>query len=263
MPAMPCPGRHLCRRIALPIALFAAAWALSKPVAALPAGVAASGLRLVDRVVAVVDEDPILASDVDRVIGLGLEARKPGESDATLRFRVLDQLIEQRLRSHEIDRSGFVQVPVEQIEQQVEAIRGHFPDAAAFERKLAELGMDRAALAQLVARQLAVLSYVNDRLGPRVFVSLDDIRAYYQATLVPEIERRGEKPPPLEDVREQIRRVLHEQRLNAELDRWSEELRRTADVETFDDKDVERVPPLLKTIEAPGSPGAPGASGKP
>ncbi|MBZ0090505.1 MAG: hypothetical protein K8H90_09020, partial [Thermoanaerobaculia bacterium] len=70
---------------------------------ALPAVAAAAGgdLVRVDRVVAVVDEDPILASDLERVIRLGLVERGAEESDAALERRALDRLIEDRLRQHE------------------------------------------------------------------------------------------------------------------------------------------------------------------
>lgn len=227
---------------------------LSAPIIAQSAPSAAAGApaaKLLDRVVAVVDEDPILASDIDRVIGLGLVEQNAGESGDLLRRRVLDQLVEHRLRSHEIDRSGFVEVPVEAIERQIGEIRARFLDEASFERRLSELGMTRATLAQLVARQIAVLVYIDERLGPRVFVSLDDIRDYYASTLTPEAEKRGEKPPPLDEVREEIRAVLREQRLNVELARWSEELRRNSDVESFYDEPVDRLPPLLRTIEKP------------
>ena len=40
-------------------------------------------------------------------------------------------------------------------------------------------------LRQLVARQLMVLTYVDEQLGPRVFVSLDDINAYYTTCSLP------------------------------------------------------------------------------
>src|SRR5256885_16119909 len=60
-----------------------------------------------DRVLAIVDEDPILESDVLRIIALGLAQPKPGEAEGEFRRRVLAQLIEDRLRFHEIDRFGF------------------------------------------------------------------------------------------------------------------------------------------------------------
>jgi len=191
---------------------------------------AAAAPQLVDRILAVVDEDPILASDVERVIGLGIAERGSGEDDRALRRRVLDELIEQRLRFHEVDRFGFTDVPVSEIQARFAEIRGRFPSPEAFRARLAELGMDEEGVRQLVARQLMVLTYVEERLGVRVFVGLDEIRAYYEQTLVPEMRRQGKPVPPVEEVREQIRGVLKEQRLNEELARWTEELRRQADV---------------------------------
>lgn len=207
--------------------------------AAAPAPVAPSlppGAHRVDRVVAVVDEDPILESDLGRVVALGLLAPAGEESAASLRRRALDELVAERLRFHEVDKFGFAEVPPARVEEGYQQIRARFPDDAAFRARLAEVGMTPAALRQLVARQLMVLTYVEERLGPRVFVSLEDIRQYYTATLVPELERRHAPVPPIEEVREQIRAVLKEKRLNDEIASWTAELRRNADVQLFLDE---------------------------
>jgi hypothetical protein len=185
---------------------------------------------LVDGVVAAVDEDPILASDLERVIALGLVEPRPGESPEELRRRALESLIEQLLRFHEIERFGFGQVPVEEVEARFREIRERFPSPEAFQRRLQALGMAEQDLRQLVTRQLLVLDFIEERLGLRVFVSLDDIRRYHAEVLVPELAARGEQAPPLEEVREQIRALLREQRLNEEIVRWTAELRREADV---------------------------------
>jgi hypothetical protein len=117
-----------------------------------------------------------------------------------------------------------------------------------FLRRLAELGMNEQEVRQLVARQIAVLTYVTERLGARVFVGFEDIRAYYQESVVPDLERRGEPVPPLDEVREAIRAVLHEQRLNQELERWTEELRAEADVLVFP-APPDPLPPVVETID--------------
>lgn len=205
---------------------------------------------LQDRVLAVVDEDPILASDVDRVIKLGLIKPNAGEADAAFRRRVLDALVEERLRFHEIDRYGFEQVPVEEIEAQVARIRQNFPDDAAFRQALADVGLDVKSLRQLVARQLLVLAYVDERLGARVFVSLDDISRHYRNVLTPQMQRQGQSPPPLEDVRENIREVLKQQKLNQELENWTEDLRQEADIVIHGASAGEKpLPPVVKRIE--------------
>ena len=69
-------------------------------------------------------------------------------------------------------------------------------------------------LRQIVARQLRVLAYVDEQLGPRVFVGLDDINTLLPDRAPPEMQKRGQTVPPPEDVRDQIRTVLREQRLN-------------------------------------------------
>jgi len=220
--------------------------ALCALVVAMPAGAAAPVLK--DRIVAVVDEDPILASDIERDAGLGLVARNPGESDTAYRRRILGLLVEQRLRFHEIDRFGLVQVPVDQVEKNLAEIRSRFPDPAAYQRRLKELGLSENGLKQLVTRQLMVLTYVDERLGPRVFVSLDDIRAYYRDVMTPELAKKHQPIPPLEDVRETIREVLREQRLNQEIDRWTEELRSKANTANYFDQGGKPLPPVVKTI---------------
>ena len=210
---------------------------------------------LQDRVLAVVDDDPILDSDVNRVIKLGLQQPNPGESAEAFRRRVLNALIEERLRFHEIDRFGFEQVPVDEIERHVAQIRARFPDEAAFQKALREVGLDAKKLRQLVARQLLVLTYVDERLGPRVFVSLEDINRYYRDVLAPEMQRRGQPVPPVEDVREDIREVLKQQKLTQELEKWTQELRARADVVIYPEHQANApLPPVVKRIEKPAKP---------
>jgi len=239
---MPTPPARLA-----PLVAGCALLALS-PLAAAPAAKPAAAPNLKDRIVAVVDEDPILASDIERDVGLGLVPRNPGESDTAYRRRILGQLIEQRLRFHEIDRFGLVQVPVDQVEKNLAEIRSRFPDAAAYQRRLRELGLSENGLKQLVTRQLMVLAYVDERLGARVFVSLDDIKAYYRDVMTPQLAKAHQPVPPLDDVREQIRGVLREERLNEEIDRWTEDLRNKASIANYFDQGGKPLPPVVKTI---------------
>jgi hypothetical protein len=207
--------------------------------------------NLTDRILAVVDEDPILASDLERAIGLGLVQRQPNEGDKALRRRVLDGLIEQRLRFHEVDRFGFTEVPAAEIDSQLEALRASFASAEAFQARLRALDLDMVALREILARQLMILAYVEERLGARVFVALADIQTYYSEELTPEMRRQGTEPPPLPSVREEIRALLRERRLNEEIDRWTLELRDGADVLDYLDSEHTGLPPLVRTFDAP------------
>lgn len=236
------------RAPALPAgALLAILALLSLPAAAQE--VERPGLQLQDRILAVVDEDPILSSDVDRAITLGLVDRQEGESERAFRRRTLDFLIEQSVRLHEVSRFGIEQVPVEQIEAQVERVRARFGSDEEFRDRLAEVGLDLQALRQLVARQLAIVVYFEEFLGPRIFVDLEEIRAYYEGTFVPAMEAEGVTPPPIEEVRERIREILKGERLNAAIARRTEELRREADILDFFDDEHAGLPPVVMEIE--------------
>lgn len=205
-----------------------------------------SEATLADRIVAVVDEDPILFSDIERTIELGLVERQEGEDEEAFRRRVLDRLIEIKLRFHEIDRFGFQELPLVEVEGQYRQIHARFPDDETFLATLADLGLTPVELREILARRLVVTSFVEQRLGPRVFVSLDDIRRYYDETLVPEMERRGQPVPEISAVREQIRAVLRERRLNEEIDDWTEQLRLKADIAVYLDREERELPPIVQ-----------------
>ncbi|MEA2602485.1 MAG: hypothetical protein QOF89_3477 [Acidobacteriota bacterium] len=210
---------------------------------------------LQDRVLGVVDEDPVLASDVERAIKLGLQKSNPGESDEAFRRRVLSSLVEERLRFHEIDRYGLEQVPVEDIEKEVAKVRAGFKDDASFQKALREVGLGLRGLRQLMARQLLVLTYVDERLGPKVFVSFDDINRYYKNVLTPEMQKKGQPAPPIEEVREDVREVLKQQKLTQEIQNWTEELRAKADVVIYPDQPAGGpLPPVVKRIDTPATP---------
>ena len=159
---------------------------------------------------------------------------------------MLEETIDVRLRFHEVDRFGLDRLPVSEVEAQYERIRGRFPDQDAFEAELTRLGLSPEQLKGILVRQLMVLSFVEERLGPSVFVSLDDIRTYYDDVLVPEMERRGERAPQIGEVREQIRAVLREQRLNEEIERWTDELERRADITRYLDREDRELPPVVR-----------------
>lgn len=208
--------------------------------------------RLVDRILAVVDDDPILASDVARAIQLGLaEPKRETESDDTYRARILEAMIDQRLRQHEVERFGLVRVPVEEIEREAELVRSEFPTEEAYRAALEIAQLDEAGLKQLVARKLALDRYVNERLGAKVFVSRDEAKRTYEESWAPSRRAQGLAVPPFEDVVEQVRAEERTNRMNEEIARWTDELRERADIIDLSDETHDRLPPLVDRIVPP------------
>lgn len=210
-----------------------------------PAALWCAAQEPVDRILAVVDDDPILASQVEQIVGLGLAVPQEGESDLQFRRRILDFVIEQKLQFHEVDRFGFAEVPLDEVDRQVELFQQRFDDKGAFARRLAELDLNEQGLRQLFARQVMVTIYVEERLGARIFVGLEEIQRYYDDVLRPQLVAAGSPVPPMSEVREEIRQVLREQLLNEEIERWTQDLRLEADVIDYFERGHEELPPVV------------------
>jgi len=211
----------------------------------------------VDRILAVVDDDPILASEVDQILSFGIIEPEEEEEELAVRRRVLDFLIEERLRFHEVDRFGFAEVPVEVVDEEFSRLEERLGGPQKLAAAIGELGLDEQGVRQVLARQVMVWVYVEERLGARIFVGLEDIRKYYDEQLVPELAERGAPIPPVEDVREPIRTLLREQRMNEELERWTTELVQQADIEDYFESSFESLPPLVDSVDSSGLERAP------
>jgi len=183
---------------------------------------------LVDRIAAVVGDDIILESEIRKLVAVRYLERKAGESETAYRDRALDQRVVDLLREKQLRRSsGFDPTP-EEVEARVVALEERLakdrgvPAAAA----LAAAGTTREELSSWVRRGLALDSFVKERLTPGLKLTEADLRAYYDTAFRDAAKKRGlADVPPFDDVREEIREVVREQRLNAEIARWTEQLR--------------------------------------
>ncbi|MEO8586406.1 MAG: hypothetical protein ABI584_09625 [Acidobacteriota bacterium] len=206
------------------IALLLAPVPPADPPATAPSGEAV----LVDRIAAVVGDDIILDSEIRKLVAVGYLGRKTGESDAAYRDRTLDQRIVDVLREKQLRRSSGFDPKPEEVEARVTALeerlaRNRGVSAAA---ALAAAGTTREELSVWVRRGLALDSFVKERLTPGLKVTEADLRAYYDNPFRDAAKKRGlVDVPPFDDVREEIREVLREVRLNAEIERWTEQLR--------------------------------------
>jgi hypothetical protein len=220
---------------------------------AAPAALPAQRLVPVDRIVAVVDEDPIFHSDLTRALAFGFA--RPGRVPGDLR-PVLDQLIDERLRAHDIDRYGVPPAPEAEVDAQLNRIEAAHGGTAALDAELLAVGSTREELRRAIDLQLRVLTYVDERLAPRVFVDDDEVGAYYQGELKSEMAGQGKGLPALAEVREGIRSVLRERKLTAETREWTANLRRGARIADLLDRPSstpQDLPPEVFLIAAPKS----------
>jgi hypothetical protein len=187
----------------------------------------------VDRVGAVVDRQVITVSEVNQMVALRFFARDKGESEDDYRHRALEALIAQALRFRDVERFGAEDIPKDSIEARVTEIAKRFPAPTDLDAALQKVELTPDELRALVKRQLQVEAYVQERFAPLVFVSNDEIDAYYRGTWSQQRRQRGLAIPPITEVREEIRTLLRASRLEQEIEKWTTQLRERANVDIY------------------------------
>jgi len=180
----------------------------------------AHGFEVVEEVLAAVGNTPILASDVTLAELVQLADRQEGESQTDFRSRLLDLRIRLELEFRDLEDSGALfRLDIDLPDSRQTLLERAGGEQALLPR-LAEHGLTAADLDELSLRVAAANAYIEQRLRPRISVSLEEIEAEYQSLVVDELEATGRPVPPLTAVRDQIHRVIVERKLNVEIERW-------------------------------------------
>ena len=197
------------------------------------AGVPAVHAAVIDRVAAVVDQQVITVSEITQMAELRFFVAKPGQSEDEYRRAILDGLIAQALRYRDVERFGAPDVAKDSIEARLLEIQKRFASPPDFAAALARAELTLDEVRALIKRQLQVDNYIQERLAPLIFVSSDEIDAYYRGTWSQQRRERGLPIPPLNEVSDEIRKLLRADRLQKEVANWTTQLRSRANVDIY------------------------------
>jgi len=92
--------------------------------------------------------------------------------------QALDTVINMELLYQESRRRG-IEVSPQQVAEQVQGLRARFPSDEAFAAGLEQMGFAPAELEVELLRQLAVQLLIDSHIAPRVSVSEEELRGYY------------------------------------------------------------------------------------
>jgi len=184
----------------------------------------------VERVLALVNGAPVLASDVDLAEVAQLVPRGDGEGDADYRRAVLEALVALQLRWQDLEAAALterVQVDLAAAWTSVVARAG---GEAALQQRLAAIGLPEETLRDLVRRAAIVEGYVATRFGPFSRATPREVEDLWSGELAPALAAQGKPVPELAAVRAEVEALLRERKLDAEVRRWTAELETRASV---------------------------------
>ncbi len=152
----------------------------------------AQGPELVDRIVAVVDDESILASDLQREVesykfDQSQQGQSTKEDDATIRKEMLDRLIDVKLLVAQAKLDG-IEVKDEEVDQAVarslDDIISRFGTKAELVKELARNGMTfddlQARNRDLIRNRLYTSRMISTHIRPLIEVREDEVREFYK-----------------------------------------------------------------------------------
>jgi hypothetical protein len=206
------------------------------------------GPEVVDRVAATVNQEPVLASDVQDAASIEalMQGKPAAQITAADMHSALERLIDRTLIRQQMSAAmtGFDQ----QARRRLDEIRASLPGAAsdaAWKTILSGYGLDEPKLSRYLQDQFEILHFVDVRLRPGTDVAWREIQSYYNEKFLPELKQRETTPEPLSHVQAQIREILLQQKIDDQLGTWLASLRSQGGVRILQ--------PPLETAQGAGS----------
>ena len=132
---------------------------------------------------AVITQDE-LDSQMDMVVDrLQASGRFPDVSQLEeIRGQVLENLIARELLYQESQKRG-IKVSEEEVNAELISLKAQFPNEEEFNKALKRMNLTEASIKEKLARDLSLKKLIDDELAPKVKLSDNDIRAYYDNNL--------------------------------------------------------------------------------
>jgi parvulin-like peptidyl-prolyl isomerase len=183
--------------------------------------------RVVDRIVARIEGDIILQSQVRELGAFQELIDGHAESDDKL----LEELIEQWVVETEATASHFPQPAQSEVDRELARLKGQFASPEKYESRLNELGLSADQVRQLLSRQIYVERYLDYKFRPSVQIEPADIDAYYQKELLPELAKNKQPAPGRAGVEQQIREVLIQRGISGLTVKWLDDTKSRLKIE--------------------------------
>jgi len=145
--------------------------------------------KVVDRIVARVEEEIILQSDVEQLVRYQMLVDGKAESDAG----ILDRLIDQWIVRKEAEASRFPAASDVDVDRGMQRLMRSFAKPEDFEAQRTKAGLSEIEVRQIVVAQTYLSNYLDSRFRPTVQVEEQAIKDFYEQAVIPRAKREGKR----------------------------------------------------------------------
>jgi hypothetical protein len=187
---------------------------------------------IVDRIAIVIGNSIIKDSDIDRDVQVTEFLNgDPLDVSNAARKKAAGRLIDQVFIRREIDIGAYPQASWEQADEQLDRLkRERFKTQAVFAQALRRYGIPEIDLRTQFQWQLTIFSFIDIRFKPAVLVTDADIEKYYNQHLA-QLQRAHPGKASLEDLHEEIRQQITEERVNQQFFAWLDQQRKDSKIQ--------------------------------
>jgi len=155
----------------------------------IPVPALVEGAELIDRIVAVVNEDVVLLSELkrelqpyaERIKSSGYSPVNENQRLFKIRTDLLNKLIDQKLTDQEIKRIKIF-VSEKEVDNAVERMKeANFFTDEEMRKMMAAQGLDMASYRQRIKEQILRSKLVNREVKSKIVITQEDIRSYHEA----------------------------------------------------------------------------------
>jgi hypothetical protein len=185
-----------------------------------------------DRVVAIVNGDLILQSDVDAEQRFA--AFEPfSEAKPATPEEVMERLIDRQLTLQQMKLQPEPPISDAEVDAQLTVLRKAIPQCAAYhcetdagwEKFCADHGFTVAEVRERWRLRMEVLRFVEQRFRMGIRIEQSEVDDYYRTTMLPAYAKQGMTPPAEAMLVDRIQEILLQQQVNKLLDDWLMALR--------------------------------------
>ncbi|MBV9300863.1 MAG: hypothetical protein JOY62_12445 [Acidobacteriaceae bacterium] len=188
---------------------------------------------VIDRIAIIIDNKMIVKdSDIRRDIRVTsfLNNQRPDLSPASQK-QAANRLIDQIFIRREIELGGYPQATLQQADQQLDSLeKERFRSQTALNAALRSYSLNALDLRFRFQWQLTVLRFINSRFKPAVLISDDEIEKYYRDHAA-ELRRQFPGRSSLNDLRDDIRDLLTDERVNQQFFAWLDAQRKDTKIQ--------------------------------
>jgi hypothetical protein len=186
-----------------------------------------------DRVVAIVNGDLILESDIDQEERFA--AFQPFSGESVSRDGLIERLIDRAVILQQMALQPGAPISDAEVDAELNTLRKAIPACATYhcdtqagwEKFIADHGFTLDELRARWRLRMEVLQFIEERFRAGIFDTIThaQIDEYYQKTMIPAYQKQKVTPPPESTLADRIQEILLQQQVNKMLDDWLTSLR--------------------------------------